>query len=101
MNTLSRVAVSFAAMVGLGPIFALAQAPPARPSRPPPSSPGSARARAPSWNALVTEDLARFMANAALNNSIKGMGAKGVGPVKMVCKSGVPINCTATQKACK
>ncbi len=50
---------------------------------------------------MVTEDLARFMANVALNNSIKGMGAKGVGPVKMVCKSGVPINCTATQKACK
>lgn len=50
---------------------------------------------------MVTEDLARFMANAALQNSIKGMGAKPVGPVAMKCGPGVPVNCKATQKACK
>lgn len=50
---------------------------------------------------MVTEDLARFMANAALQNSIKGMGAKPVGPVSMKCGPGVPVNCKATQKACK
>ena len=49
---------------------------------------------------MVTEDLAKFMANAALNNSIKAQGLKGVGPVNMKCGPGVPINCKATQKAC-
>ena len=50
---------------------------------------------------MITEDLARFMANAALENQIKANGWKGVGPVSMSCKAGAPINCTATQKACK
>ena len=49
---------------------------------------------------MVTEDLARFMANAALKNSIKDHGWKGVGPVKVTCKPGVPVNCTARQRAC-
>lgn len=49
---------------------------------------------------MITEDLARFMANAALNNSIKAQGLKGVGPVSMKCGPGVPINCKAFQKAC-
>lgn len=49
---------------------------------------------------MVTEDLAKFMANAALKNSIKAHGWKAVGPVKMTCKSGVPVNCTARQRAC-
>lgn len=50
---------------------------------------------------MITEDLARFMANAALNNSMKAQGLKGAGPVSMTCKSGYPVNCTAKQRACK
>lgn len=50
---------------------------------------------------MITEDLAKFMANAALKNSIAANGMKPVGPIKMTCKSGVPINCTARQRACK
>ena len=50
---------------------------------------------------MITEDLARFMANAALNNSMKAQGLKGTGPVSVTCKSGYPINCTAKQRACK
>lgn len=49
---------------------------------------------------MVTEDLAKFMANAALQNSIKAHGWKAVGPVKMSCKPGIPVNCTAKQRAC-
>lgn len=49
---------------------------------------------------MVTEDLAKFMANAALQNSIKAHGWKAVGPVKMTCKAGIPVNCTARQRAC-
>ena len=51
---------------------------------------------------MVTGDLARFMANAALGNSIKGKGLKAVGPVKMKCKDPSPlVYCIATQRACK
>lgn len=50
---------------------------------------------------MVTEDLARFMANAALNNQMKAEGLKPSGPVKVTCKAGVPVNCTARQRACK
>jgi hypothetical protein len=50
---------------------------------------------------MITEDLARFMANAALNNSMKAQGLKGTGRVSVKCKSGYPINCTAKQRACK
>jgi hypothetical protein len=49
---------------------------------------------------MVTLDLAKFMANAALNNSIKAHGWKASGPVNMKCSEGVPYNCTAKQKAC-
>lgn len=51
---------------------------------------------------MITEDLARFMAEAALKNSISGGGMKGEGKVSMTCKpeSGL-VNCTASQKACK
>lgn len=52
---------------------------------------------------MVTEDLAKFMANAALGNSIKGASAKASGAVKMTCKAG-PVGgtyCLAKQKACK
>lgn len=51
---------------------------------------------------MVTEDLAKFMANAALNNSIKGAGAKAAGAAKMTCKSAaVGTHCLAQQRACK
>jgi hypothetical protein len=50
---------------------------------------------------MITEDLARFMANAALNNSIKGMGATAVGAAKVECKPGALNYCIARQKACK
>jgi len=51
---------------------------------------------------MVTADLAKFMAGAALKNSINGMGAKAAGPVKMDCKD-APLStyCKATQRACK
>ena len=51
---------------------------------------------------MVTLDLAKFMATAALNNSINGMGAKAVGEVSMKCTSDMVLpTCTARQKACK
>jgi hypothetical protein len=51
---------------------------------------------------MITEDLAKFMANAALKNSISGMGAKPVGEVSMSCSMNMGMsNCTAKQKACK
>ena len=50
---------------------------------------------------MITEDLARFMANAALGNQMKAAGLKPSGPVNMVCKPGYPVNCTAKQRACK
>lgn len=51
---------------------------------------------------MITEDLAKFMAQAALKNSIAGMGAKPVGPINLKCTtgSGLPY-CIARQKACK
>jgi len=49
---------------------------------------------------MVTLDLAKFMANAALNNSIKAHGWKASGPVKMTCNNSVPVNCVARQRAC-
>ncbi len=51
---------------------------------------------------MLTEDLAKFMANAALKNSITGANAKASGAVKMDCKaSPLSTYCKATQKACK
>lgn len=51
---------------------------------------------------MVTGDLARFMANAALNNSIKGASATASGTVKMTCKDSVAtVYCLAQQRACK
>lgn len=50
---------------------------------------------------MITRDLAEFMAKAALGNSIKGMGAKPVGEIKLSCKDGLPVYCIAKQKACK
>ena len=50
---------------------------------------------------MITRDLSVFMAKAALGNSIKGMGAKPVGPVKLTCNDSFPVHCLAKQKACK
>jgi len=51
---------------------------------------------------MVTEDLAKFMAEAALKNSISGMSAAAEGKIDMKCKSETGLmNCTARQKACK
>ena len=50
---------------------------------------------------MVTEDLAKFMANAALNNQIKANNWKAAGPVKMTCKAAVGTHCVARQRACK
>jgi hypothetical protein len=51
---------------------------------------------------MITPDLAKFMANAALGNSIKGMGSTAEGPVKMTCNAPAPLTyCLAQQKACK
>ncbi len=51
---------------------------------------------------MITEDLAKFMATAALKNSISGMNAKAVGPVVMKCDTGSGLpTCVARQKACK
>lgn len=51
---------------------------------------------------MVTTDLAKFMAEAALKNSISGMGAKAAGPVKMTCDDGIPlVTCKARQRACR
>ena len=46
------------------------------------SAPADAKCvRAGGQATMITEDLAKFMAGAALKNSIAGMGAKPVGPV--------------------
>ncbi len=50
----------------------------------------------------VTTDVAKFMATAALNNSIAGAGLKAAGDIKYDCKYEVVVsNCTAKQRACK
>lgn len=50
---------------------------------------------------MVTQDLAKFMAEAALKNAIAANNWKAVGPVKMTCdtEAGLP-HCTAKRKAC-
>ena len=51
---------------------------------------------------MITQDLAEFMAKAALKNSINGMGAKPSGDVKLKCKqNGALQYCKAEQRACK
>lgn len=51
---------------------------------------------------MVTEDLAKFMARAALKNSIAAASAKPVGEAKVNCKPGFASTyCLAEQKACK
>lgn len=50
---------------------------------------------------MVTQDLAKFMAEAALKNSISAHGWKPQGQVQMSCdtNAGLP-HCVARQKAC-
>lgn len=50
---------------------------------------------------MITEDLARFMAQAALKNAIAAKGLTGQGKVAVTCDKapGLP-NCHARQKAC-
>ncbi|MBU2582971.1 MAG: hypothetical protein KJ622_14770 [Alphaproteobacteria bacterium] len=51
---------------------------------------------------MLTEDLAKFMANAALNNQIKANGWKASGKVQMMCEAAtLGTHCVAHQKACK
>ena len=51
---------------------------------------------------MVTGDLARFMANAALKNSIKDRGYTASGSVNMKCNDSSPlVYCIARQRACK
>jgi hypothetical protein len=50
---------------------------------------------------MVTEDLARFMAGAALKNSIAGMGAKPSGAISTKCTSTGLTYCISKQRACK
>lgn len=51
---------------------------------------------------MLTEDLAKFMANAALNNQISANSWKPAGQVSMTCSpSTFGIHCVARQRACK
>ena len=51
---------------------------------------------------MVTKDLADFMANAALKNSMKDKGLTPQGSVKLTCNAPSPLTyCLAQQKACK
>jgi hypothetical protein len=50
---------------------------------------------------MVTEDLARFMAGAALKNSIAGMGAKPTGAITTKCTASGLTYCISKQRACK
>lgn len=51
---------------------------------------------------MITADLAKFMAEAALKNSIKGKGMTAAGPVKLTCTSNIASTyCLARQRACK
>lgn len=49
---------------------------------------------------MVTSDLAKFMATAALNNQIKANNWKAAGAVKMTCKTELTTHCVARQRAC-
>lgn len=93
MKWLSALAV-VAITAGLAPSAVLAA--PAKAKK----SPGKCVIAGGSAN-MITRDLAEFMAKAALGNSIKGMGAKPVGEIKLVCKDGLPVYCIAKQRACK
>jgi hypothetical protein len=51
---------------------------------------------------MITPDLAKFMAEAALKNSMKDRGLTPVGGMKMACQDPAPFtHCLAKQRACK
>jgi hypothetical protein len=51
---------------------------------------------------MVTRDLAKFMAEAALKNAIAARGLKPSGPVTLKCRDDtVTTYCKATRQACK
>jgi len=51
---------------------------------------------------MITKDLAVFMANAALKNSIADHGERPKGPVRVACKDDTfTTTCTARRQACK
>lgn len=50
---------------------------------------------------MVTRDLAKFMANAALKNAIEAKGLKPSGEVALTCREDTfTTYCKATRKAC-
>jgi hypothetical protein len=51
----------------------------------------------------LTPDIAQFMANKALKDSIANRGLKSAGKSSMSCNSSMVVvtNCTAAQRACK
>jgi len=50
----------------------------------------------------LTQDVAKTLATAALNNSISSYGGKAAGKVAMKCDANVLMStCTAKQRACK
>lgn len=50
---------------------------------------------------MVTTDLAKFMANAALKNAIEAKGLKPSGEVALTCREDTfTTYCKATRKAC-
>ena len=51
---------------------------------------------------MITKDLAVFMANAALKNSIADHGERPSGPVQLKCTDDtLTTTCTARRQACK
>lgn len=51
---------------------------------------------------MVTQDLAEFMATAALKNSIAANGMAPKGKIEMTCKPAtLSMHCVARQRACK
>lgn len=51
---------------------------------------------------MITRDLAKFMAEAALKNAIADKGMKAAGPINMTCRDDtVTTYCKATRQACR
>ena len=66
------------------------------------TAPASAKCvRAGGQGINVLPDVAKFMANAALKNSIAAHGWKPAGKIKQSCKSdGLMTTCVSRQRAC-
>lgn len=87
MNCTAKLAIALAITVAIGALTASAK---------------SSCVLAGGEATMVTENLARFMANKALGNSIKGMGATPSGGVKMTCSPAtLGSYCIARQRSCK